>query len=381
MEDMHTQDWTSELHVDVKWKCGVDNFTFGDVGGLEEHMRQSHNGVYAERQILSVAQRSSALTPRKRGLCLLCGCDPAQEQNSTEERPAHPEQSLPGSKAPLPEQFETGSIHSHTSDDLSRKDEDSEGTDSPSFGQTLILRAKLSRHIATHLQALSFMSLRLDTFNQPYKYSTGDANSESSEGKDESGSAAVSAERNSDLDDVSLTFDEDPHQAAFEEPSSGANAGPEYHASPEYHAGPELRIPSTRHNGIDEDYWSLEPHEGGSLDWYRIYEHRLAGGGHWAVSETAQYLPSLQDGFRQTQHAIRPLAETELASGGLSSKSSASSRGEAGLVSMEDTWEETDTQPTGYGISLELLGIGSGMTWEKEDSSHDLLPQEMLLAP
>lgn len=209
--NLHSYNWTSDLYAESQWTCIIDRHTFQELHELEEHMRLSHKDAYTERQIPTIARRSLTLRRREANECLLCGYDPILAQRNLERTPNH-------------------NLEDRTSLAESSDPYDKPRTKGSPRVSDLAIAKQLARHIAEHLRAFSFISLRLGAFTDSGDSSThntdsvgSSSRSTTSRGEHETSSSGGSHGRRSELDDVSLIFEDEPRHLDLDVSGSSEN--------------------------------------------------------------------------------------------------------------------------------------------------------------
>ncbi|KAF4974769.1 hypothetical protein FZEAL_8366 [Fusarium zealandicum] len=232
MNEMHTSNWTTEVHPEPLWTCDVDHvvpMSFPSRESLASHLQNSHGALFTSLQIASIVRRNFRYKPRETGVCpFACTYDAKRDPSIADEgalsgRSPKNSEMVPKSeinrKRPgvrtqgktkrrrkvgfveaeqQPQETQTTSEHS--SEDLSDDQQDISGK-----ARNHVLQNMLSRHISMHLKSLAFLTLRFKELQDQDRVSDGDS-SPQQRSIDDTGNS----ERQMDLDEVSLTFEENP---------------------------------------------------------------------------------------------------------------------------------------------------------------------------
>ncbi|PKK49154.1 hypothetical protein CI102_4565 [Trichoderma harzianum] len=229
MEKHHSPNWIGTISCRAMWRCDIEHESpelFEDEASLKGHIREHHHAIFTESQIAGIARRSSIRIPGSKDICPLCSFDSSKIPLDADE-PNHSRHSLQiKRKRPTQTKVNVGvqekrrKVHFH--DEGGRKDLEltsSSGSEldlpsSPSTESVLpqvkerLQRKQLSRHIATHLKALSFVSLRLKAFQEQLEIGDEDFATEDGQGdtSEDGGPSGLDTE----LDAMSLDFEDDP---------------------------------------------------------------------------------------------------------------------------------------------------------------------------
>lgn len=211
------------------WRCDIEHespILFEDEASLKGHIREYHQKTFTDSQIERIARRSSIRIPGPKDVCPLCGFDSggtpldADESNQSQKSSQRTLKRRPQTKINTSVQAKRRKVHFH--DEGGRRDcgstssseSESElasdtGTESvPSQIKDQLRRKQLSRHIATHLKALSFMSLRLKTFQEQLEIEDQDFATEN--GRGDTSENGEPSGLDTELDAMSLNFEDTP---------------------------------------------------------------------------------------------------------------------------------------------------------------------------
>lgn len=233
MEEHHSTNWIATIDYKTFWRCDIEHKSpelFGDEASLRDHMREHHLQLFTESQLVGIARRSSIRIPGSNNVCPLCRFDASKvspvavqtynsQHSSRNKRKRGSKHDLRANvhvsaetkrrKVHFHNQAESSSHESFSSSGSDLDLTDGPGTEpiSPQV-KARLQRKQLSRHIATHLKALSFMSLRLGNFQEPFEEgdkcsTTGDEPENTNEGGEPSG-------LDTELEALSLSFSDDP---------------------------------------------------------------------------------------------------------------------------------------------------------------------------
>ncbi|KAL6896478.1 hypothetical protein GGI43DRAFT_121277 [Trichoderma evansii] len=232
MEEHHSTSWIATTGTKTLWRCDVEHKSpelFSNDVSLKDHMRAHHLESFTESQLAGIARRSSIRISGSKDVCPLCGFDASKvplvtDQSNDSQHPSRNKRKRP-SKCVLQEnlnisvQAKRRKVHFHDQaesnahESLSSSESDLDLTRGPATEPILpqikaqLQRKQLSRHIATHLKALSFMSLRLNAFQEQFEGGdqgsiTGDEQ-DTNEGGEQSGF-------DTELEALSLSFSDKP---------------------------------------------------------------------------------------------------------------------------------------------------------------------------
>ncbi|VUC29319.1 unnamed protein product [Clonostachys rosea] len=219
MNQAHSTSWVKELCTETQWKCDFDNIMHYDEESLKTHMNNFHQDLLTEEQISEVASWSAVPVQPDTERCPLCQYSPTAEADvpsNTEKR------NLPASQieavSSIRRQRLAGGrrkkrprVRFLDSQPIELEDPDTESSESTAtdneHSKQPSNKMRLERHISTHLKALSFISLRLDSFQV-----NGDGEDNEDTGSqnfldDTSGSGDISG-WDSNIDAMSLTFED-----------------------------------------------------------------------------------------------------------------------------------------------------------------------------
>ncbi|KAH7122112.1 hypothetical protein B0J13DRAFT_566968 [Dactylonectria estremocensis] len=239
MKSNHSTQWARHVHREPQLKCDIDHprpLSFDRKTDLLSHMNESHSDAYTTAQISSIVRRSFRYVTRPEGICpFRCSYDAAkdptvqklwadqavmeisnddpQEMKIQNTRKRRHLESNNQAKRPRVVRFaiqapeSTGDLGDNDTTESSNLEEVKKM--GPVDRRDVILQEALSRHVAMHLTLLSFLTLRLKEVQEQNEEQEDDG-STSQEDSDETGDIYEAKDRDSDLDDMSLTFDEAP---------------------------------------------------------------------------------------------------------------------------------------------------------------------------
>ncbi|CAM1501765.1 Fc.00g037490.m01.CDS01 [Cosmosporella sp. VM-42] len=266
MKENHSPHWAREIHQELRWCCDIDhpiplNFPSSEV--LESHVHQTHGDTFTRTQIASILRRSSGHMMRQEGVCpFRCSYDAAEDptvnDSSTNLRELH-KRSLPEKSPQSSRKRQKKENHSRSksyrkvrfAEELSHDSGESSDSEQGDLGDTekgtgnlqSETQRALSRHIAMHLTTLSFLTLRFKDLQEKEDAQDDDASTSwlpSDETSDDESNIL-----NSDLDSISLTFDEDPVRLENDEVSLDLDEDSDQSQS-------DTTNPSTRQRGLEQ---------------------------------------------------------------------------------------------------------------------------------
>ncbi|KAL7910317.1 hypothetical protein GGI35DRAFT_362150 [Trichoderma velutinum] len=191
MENHHSLNWIAAINSKTIWRCNIEHeslILFNDEASLRDHMRKHHLDSFTEPQILRIARRSSIRIPGSQDVCPLCRYDSnnallvADEPNdSSHNKRKRESEHIRQTQPNISDQEKRrkfifggkGEIIANESTSASEpasepaSSQESESVSPQHMDQ--LRRKELSIHIATHLKALSFVSLRLNAFQEQYE--------------------------------------------------------------------------------------------------------------------------------------------------------------------------------------------------------------------
>jgi hypothetical protein len=168
MKSSHTNEWAQEIHKSKVWYCDLGLCEFKEYSSMEEldnHIQSDHNSNVTDRQRALKLRRNVLSVPRDQNVCPLCQLD------ITSLNPTLPDMNVDDyevveSKAStsrkvkvriiLPEEHQASDEDSALDNEGLVVDEGVEVKDDPKKR----LHLQLTKHIAKHLKALSFISIR-----------------------------------------------------------------------------------------------------------------------------------------------------------------------------------------------------------------------------
>lgn len=229
MEEHHSTNWIKTINYKTIWRCDIEHKSperFSDEALLRDHMRKHHIQLLTESQLVGIARRSSIRIPGSKDVCPLCGFDASEapllaDQTSKLQSPQNKRKRVSKSalqadldvniqtkrtKVHFQNQAETSNHELSSSSESDLELTSSPGTDfiSPQIN-TRSQQKRLSRHIATHLTALSFMSLRLKAFQEQCEEGDQGFSTDEQEETNEEGKLEPSG-LDTDLEAISLNF-------------------------------------------------------------------------------------------------------------------------------------------------------------------------------
>ncbi|KAL7961305.1 hypothetical protein V8C34DRAFT_274365 [Trichoderma compactum] len=229
MEKHHSANWVGTIGCRAMWQCDIEHESsqlFEDEASLKGHIQEHHHAIFTESQIAGIARRSSIRIPGSKDVCPLCSFNFSNTPLDADE-PNHSRHSLQikrkrptRTKVNLGVQEKRRKVHFHDEGgrrDLGLTSSSESELDLPNDPSTesilpqmkeRLQRKQLSRHIATHLKALSFVSLRLRTFQEQLEIGDEDFATEGKQGdtSEDGGPSGLDTE----LDALSLNFEDTP---------------------------------------------------------------------------------------------------------------------------------------------------------------------------
>lgn len=194
MENHHSPNWIATINSKAIWRCNIGHESpqlFDDEASLRDHMRKHHLDSYTEHQLGRIARRSSIRIPGSQDICPICGRDPnndliiADEPNDSqhsyqnkrkrESEPIIQTQLKIHDRGKRRKVILEGEREILANESASASESASELASSQKPESILpqsmyqLRRERLLIHIAEHLQSLSFMSLRLNAFQEQYE--------------------------------------------------------------------------------------------------------------------------------------------------------------------------------------------------------------------
>ncbi|CAM1510952.1 Fc.00g084650.m01.CDS01 [Cosmosporella sp. VM-42] len=175
MDDVHTKDWTQEIHKHVVWYCDLDQHDYAEFSNpskLRRHLLEAHQNRFTPAEQDTIVRRNVLSASRGPTICPLCGQDvlSLEEQSDSRWQKSPFEKFSPHSN--LPRQPNRKTRFQMPEDHVNSDDEDGpifDGVGLPSTSkahtsededQSIPNHIKLTTHVAAHLKSLSFMSLR-----------------------------------------------------------------------------------------------------------------------------------------------------------------------------------------------------------------------------
>ncbi|KAI9686749.1 MAG: hypothetical protein M1822_002808 [Bathelium mastoideum] len=222
MRDAHTENWVQFLNNPLKWVCSIDHRTlFETADELKDHILESHPDKVAitdPKMFSKFVDRSCIQIPWEPGICPIC----------------------------------QGNVNS-----IPECHEDTTSTSLPGEVELNVDATKVTQHVAAHLKALAFRSLR-GMLTVPHDESEGQHSSKASRGRDVDYRSERDSKADSYLDDISLSsYDVSPDNRALTTVDVDSEAE-EYAIIDE-----EPEETSDR-----ERFLNLEPRDGGFPEWY-----------------------------------------------------------------------------------------------------------------
>lgn len=193
-------------------------------------MREYHLESFTESQLVGIARRSSIRIPGSKEVCPLCGFDASKSPRGADQSNVSQQSWLnkrkrgskhgPQANVNFSVQAKRRKVHFHDQaessghESCSSSESDLDLTGGPGTEpisphiDARLKRKQLSRHMATHLKALAFMSLRLKAFQeQPEKIDQGSASGDEQEESNEGGEPSGF---DTELEALSLSFSDNP---------------------------------------------------------------------------------------------------------------------------------------------------------------------------
>ncbi|RMJ10266.1 hypothetical protein CDV36_010103 [Fusarium kuroshium] len=163
MEQFHTADWARRIHSPSVWYCDLDPDgyqEFESADQLREHLTSRHT-IATEVQLARRLSRSVLPSPRKESICPLCNQNVSKIHDPMIESKVKGKETLRFAKRPKKARFgdladSLGSEEEASSRQPNHLVEPELGTDDT----MAVERQKLAIHVASHLKALSFLSIR-----------------------------------------------------------------------------------------------------------------------------------------------------------------------------------------------------------------------------
>ncbi|KAM0524477.1 hypothetical protein ACHAPE_000571 [Trichoderma viride] len=231
MEEHHSINWIKTINYKTMWRCDIKHKPpeqFDDEAMLRDHMQKYHIELFTESQLAAIARRSSVRIPGSQDICPLCGFDASEasllaDQSSDLQSPRNKRKRAVKRaqrtnlnvdvQAKRTKFYHQNRAETSTHGPSNSSQSDSELTRGPSTDsispqiKARLQRERLSRHIATHLKALSFMSPHLEAFQKQSKEedqcSTTDDKEDTNEDDERSGF-------DTELEAISLNFSDNP---------------------------------------------------------------------------------------------------------------------------------------------------------------------------
>lgn len=194
MEKHHSPNWIATINSKAIWRCNIGHESpqlFDDEASLRDHMQKHHLDSYTEHQLGRIARRSSIRIPGCQDICPICGRDPNNDLIIADE-PNHSQYSYQNKRKRESEPIIQTQLNINdqgkrrkvilegereiiANKSASASEPASELASSRKAESILpqsmdqLRRERLLIHIAEHLQSLSFMSLRLNAFQEQYE--------------------------------------------------------------------------------------------------------------------------------------------------------------------------------------------------------------------
>lgn len=228
----HSSNWAQEIHREPRWTCNINHsmsIEFHTKDGLALHMREEHGELFTDRQIASIVRRRSGLSVRREGICpFQCSYDATKDSSANDPYSTYTTPSLRQySETTSSSQKRPNLVDIHgqskrfrrvrfaeqafKSEDAENSD-DSTGKEQEGFHETVEkpLQRALSRHIATHLLSLSFLTVRFKELREQDSAHSDDVDSIKHLGSevDDTSDASRHSRDNSELDAISLNFED-----------------------------------------------------------------------------------------------------------------------------------------------------------------------------
>lgn len=194
MEKHHSPDWIATINSKAIWRCNIGHKSpelFDDETSLRDHMRKHHLDSFTEHQISRIARRSSIRIPGSNDICPICERDPNNDllvadqlnnsQHSSQNKRKRESEHIKQTQLDISDQEKRRKVISegegekiaHASASASEpasepaSNQETESVSPQSMDQ--LRRKRLLIHIEEHLKALSFMSLRINAFQEQYE--------------------------------------------------------------------------------------------------------------------------------------------------------------------------------------------------------------------
>ncbi|KAL6796745.1 hypothetical protein J3E68DRAFT_401724 [Trichoderma sp. SZMC 28012] len=194
MEKHHSPNWIAKINSKAIWRCKIGHELpelFDDEASLRDHMRKHHLDSYTEHQLGRIARRGSIRIPGSQDICPICGRDPNNDliiadelhdsQHSYQNKRKRESEPIIQTQLNINDQGKRRKViiegeraiianESASAGEPASELASSQKTESilpQSMDQ--LRRERLLIHIAEHLQSLSFMSLRLNAFQEQYE--------------------------------------------------------------------------------------------------------------------------------------------------------------------------------------------------------------------
>ncbi|KAI0439843.1 hypothetical protein F4803DRAFT_529470 [Xylaria telfairii] len=170
MDDVHTTDWARRIHSPQVWYCDVsphEYLEFREKRELEHHLKTEHSNDLNSNQLKRRLVRNTLPSPRGENICPLCNQDilkvfKLQEQvlGNYEIAPSKvADEKVPASKGPRVK-FQDMEDFTSLDEETSKNIAEDVSSSSKTEEKRKLDLGKVSRHIAGHLKALAFLSIR-----------------------------------------------------------------------------------------------------------------------------------------------------------------------------------------------------------------------------
>ncbi|KAK6329983.1 hypothetical protein TWF718_003410 [Orbilia javanica] len=173
MNGVHSMRWAQEIHKPTKWVCSIGHKTefFGTAEALSHHAKEFHLDGFTEAELQAIVNYSYAQYPRDRRICPLC-CRDLVSEKRRKEVPSITSKRL---KLLGDGSDEATAVSTTQSVLSSQESRDNEGDESI----TELPETIMARHVASHLQVITFLTSRLMDCGEEGDSNEGDDNSHS----------------------------------------------------------------------------------------------------------------------------------------------------------------------------------------------------------
>lgn len=194
MEKHHSPNWIATINSKAIWRCKIGHESpelFDDEASLRDHMRKHHLDSYTEHQLGRIARRSSIRIPGSQDICPICGRDPNNDliiadepndsQHSYQNKRKRESEPIIQTQLNINDQGKRRKVILEGKREIIANESASAGEPASELASSRktesilpqsmdqLRRERLLIHIAEHLQSLSFMSLRLNAFQEQYE--------------------------------------------------------------------------------------------------------------------------------------------------------------------------------------------------------------------